>query len=189
MKQKEAHKHSKHLKQVNNRKSETIFTWNGLFDFSMTVLFLLTGFWLILHPNYYNLSHRFTQQWFHFTPHISLYSLKVQSKQKVLPVKSRRGSCWAERSVPLRLGESDGAQISCWQTARAWETQLLRVSPARVACWLYRLILHRNPCSNPIDGPPLLYQLRQSAWQQGPLLGGGSDRLCLCFESFFSPIV
>lgn len=43
---KSSEKHSKHLRQVNNSKCDTIFTWNVLFDVCWTGLLLLTGFWL-----------------------------------------------------------------------------------------------------------------------------------------------
>lgn len=88
---------------------------------------------------------------------------------------------------PVRVGASDGGETASWVTARDWETQQLSVSPARVACCLLRLIPQWNPSTNPIDGPPLRYQLKQnSLLTTGPSLVEQQDEsLFWIFFSFF----
>lgn len=98
--------------------------------------------------------------------HTQLVRVYAEIKACLLPAKSRKGSCWL-RGV---LVSSGGGETASWVTARDWETQQLSESPARAACCLLRLIPQWNPSTNPIDGPPLLYQLKPNSTTGPPLV-------------------
>lgn len=94
-------------------------------------------------------------------PH-SWFSKCTDKEGCLLPGRSRKGSCWLWE-VLFCVNASSGGETASWVTARDWETQQLSVSPARAACCLLRLIPQWNPSTNPIDGPPLLYQPKQNS--------------------------
>ena len=93
---------------------------------------------------------------------LSWFSKCTDKEGCLLPGRSRKGSCWLWE-VLFGVDASSGGETASWVTARDWETQQLSVSPARAACCLLRLIPQWNPSTNPIDGPPLLYQPKQNS--------------------------
>lgn len=90
----------------------------------------------------------------------SCLHLQIQWMQKVklLPVRSRRGSCWLRgvRLVMLRPVGGETASDSRRHSGSVWR-------PARAAGCLLRLKPQWNPSTNPTDGPPLLHQPKHNS--------------------------
>lgn len=110
----------------------------------------------------------------------SCLHLQIQWMQKVklLPVRSRRGSCWlwGVRLVMLRPVGGETASDSRRHSGSVWR-------PARAAGCLLRLKPQWNPSTNPTDGPPLLHQPKHNSLST-TARHWWSFRMSLCFKSF-----
>lgn len=102
-----------------------------------------------------------------------------ESKVCLLPARSRKGSCW----LLVLLRPMAGRQRAEWQPAT--ERHNSSAWAGRVASCLLRLIPQWNPCTNPIDSPPLLSQLQESLLTTGPPVVDQQRQFLFSIFSFF----